>query len=125
MNNKGNVVIHLDGDDIGNRIELLLLDGNLEEASRLSLQITAAMNQLRRSLERVADLRIHLFGGDDLIATFRPKSISKEELNGLRDEFKANCTLTISGGIGLSVQEALMNLRRAKLSGKNCLVGDV
>jgi GTP cyclohydrolase III len=125
MNNEGDVVIHLDGDDIGNRIELLLLDGNIDEASRLSLQITEAMNQLRGSLELVASLRIRLFGGDDLIATFRPKSISKEELNRLRNEFKANCSLTISGGIGLSIQEALMNLRRAKLSGKNCLVGDV
>lgn len=114
---------HFDADDVGNHLELLLLDGKLDEAVSLSNRVTNAMQQLRKSIEQVSGGQVHLFGGDDLIATFQMDSLSEEKLDEFRREFELRCGLTLSTGVGTTVQEALANLRRAKLSGKNRIVG--
>jgi hypothetical protein len=115
--------IHFDGDDVGGRIELLLLDGRLDEAAGLSDRIAEAMLALRRSLEGIAGLKIHLFAGDDLIVSLPPRSVARDRLNELRAMFQSESGISISAGAGSSVPEALENLRRAKLSGKDLLVG--
>lgn len=117
--------IYLDGDDIGSHLELLLLDGRLDEASKFSELVNEAMSELRKSFEQVAGLNIRLFGGDDLIAEFSDTSLSESEVNQLRKNFESKCGVTISAGVGTSVADALANLRRAKLSGKNLLVGEL
>lgn len=117
--------IYLDGDDIGSKLELLLLDEKLDEATRFSESVTEAMTELRKSFENIAELKIRLFGGDDLIAEFSELSLSAIEINQFRKDFKFRCGVTISAGIGISVKDALSNLRRAKLSGKNRLVGKI
>ena len=117
-------VLHFDGDDVGNQIELLLLDGKLDEAAIISQKLILAIQQFRQSLENAGG-RIRLCGGDDVIATSPASSISLQLINKLRADFEATCGLTISGGVGSSVQEALLNLRRAKLSGKNRLVWNI
>jgi len=119
------ICIHFDADDVGSHLELLLLDGKLDEAVSFSNQVTNAMLKLRESIEQVSGAQVHLFGGDDLIATFQMGAISENQLNELRQNFESICGLTLSAGIGLIVQEALANLRRAKLSGKNRIVGNV
>lgn len=117
--------IYLDGDDIGSHLELLLLDEKLDEATEFSESITEAMVELRKSFEQIVDLKIRLFGGDDLIAEFSDSSLSAIEINHFRKNFEFRCGVTISAGIGISVKDALSNLRRAKLSGKNRLVGKI
>jgi GTP cyclohydrolase III len=117
--------IYLDGDDVGSRLELLLLDGKLDEAIRFSELVTEAMFELRKSFEQVAGLNISLFGGDDLIAEFCVASLSAIAVNQFRRNFESKCGVTISAGVGTLVEDALANLRRAKLSGKNRLVGDL
>ncbi len=118
-------VIYLDGDNIGNHMELLLLDGKLDEAAAFSKRLTRAMLQLRDSLQQIPGAEICLFGGDDIIATFPINAISMRELNQFRAEFEILCGKSISAGVGRSVQEALANLRRAKLSGRNRLVSSL
>lgn len=118
-------VIHFDGDDVGDHIELFLLDGKLEEAAQLSQKLTLAIQQLKQSLENITGVEIRLCGGDDLIMTASANSISKQLINRLRSDFEITSGLSVSVGAGSSVQEALLNLRRAKLSGKNRLVGNL
>lgn len=120
---KMKMFIYLDGDDIGSYLELLLLDGRLDEAAAFSQKVVEAMVELRKSLEHVSGLRTHLFGGDDLIAEFPANSLSAGEIDRFRKDFESRCGVTISAGTGMVVEEALANLRRAKLSGKNRLVG--
>lgn len=117
--------IYLDGDDVGSRLELLLLDGKLEEATAFSKRVAEAMAKLRESLEQIPSLRTHLFGGDDLIAEFQASSLSPGEIDRFRKDFESRCGVTISAGAGAGIEEALANLRRAKLSGKNRLVGSL
>jgi GTP cyclohydrolase III len=115
----------MDGDDVGSRIELFLLDGNLDAAVAISNRIAIAMDELRTALQRIPGVEVRLFGGDDLIATFPVNSISLAILNELRESFESGAGVTISAGIGQSIQEALNNLRRAKLSGKNQVAGNL
>ncbi|MGH9828469.1 MAG: mCpol domain-containing protein, partial [Blastocatellia bacterium] len=115
--------LHLDGDDVGSRLELLLLDGRLDKAATLSSKVTRAMQALRVGLEEIDGLEVRLFGGDDLIATCPSGAVTPGKLQELRRAFKRTCGITLSSGAGPSVQEALSNLRRAKLSGKNRSVG--
>jgi hypothetical protein len=117
-----NKFLFLDGDGIGDLIELLLLDGKLAEARSASERINSAMVKLRNSLESTSGVRIELFGGDDLIAVATTEEPSLTQLEHFRNTFRANCGCTISAGVGASIQEALSNLRRAKISGKNQLI---
>jgi hypothetical protein len=122
---KNNMFIYLDGDDIGNHLELLLLDGKLDEAIEFSELVTGGMSELRKSFEKIANVKVRLFGGDDLIVEFSNSPLSEIEVNQFRKDFEFKCGVTISGGLGLSVNDALSNLRRAKLSGKNRLIGKI
>lgn len=115
--------IYFDGDDIGNHLELLLLDGKLEMANKFSQKVITAMSELQKSLKQISDVKIHLCGGDDLIGEFSKSVISVEDIELLRKKFESQSGVTISAGIGQTIEIALMNLRRAKLSGKNLLVG--
>jgi GTP cyclohydrolase III len=115
--------IYFDGDDIGNHLELLLLDGQLDEAANFSRQVSTAMCEIQKFLQQLSGVKIHLCGGDDLIANFSEISLSAEEVELLRKQFESQCGVTISAGVGQSIEVALANLRRAKLSGKNKVVG--
>jgi hypothetical protein len=116
------VVGHFDGDNIGPRLELFLLDDRLDEASAYSASVSQAMRSLERSLRDGNDVEIHIFGGDDLVASWPDGSIGPEEIDKLRREFQSICGQTLSIGIGDSVKSAVSNLRRAKLLGKDRVV---
>ena len=115
--------LHFDGDNVGDHIELLLLDGRLDEAITLSEKIQEAMDSLRHSLEQNYNSKIHIFAGDDLIASCENDMIPDDRIDILIQQFKTSCGITMSLGTGKTVQEALANLRRAKLSGKNRFIG--
>ena len=115
--------IYFDADDIGNHLELLLLDGKLEMASDFSQKLTNAMFEMQKSLCLISGVKIHLFGGDDLIAEFTNPLNTLEQIELFREQFKIQSGVTISAGIGENIENALTNLRRAKLLGKNRLVG--
>ena len=117
------IFLHFDADNIGNLIELLLLDGKLEEAQRMSCKIKSAMNELRNTLERDFGAKVHIFAGDDLIVSLSGRMPTGERIQDMRNVFKKMSGVTISCGSGFSVEDALANLRRAKLSGKNRYIG--
>lgn len=117
--------LYLDGDDVGNRLELLLLDGNLADAAHVSDLLTSAMQDLRGALEATPNVEVRLCGGDDLIAVFNDGALDEARLAEIRSAFHAACGITVSAGVGTSVEQALSNLRRAKLGGKDRVVGNL
>lgn len=114
--------IHIDGDNIGNHIELLLMDGKLADAQVLSRKIQKAFDSIKENLQLELDAVIHIFAGDDLILTTK-KSNVREIINNICGMFYINTGLTLSVGVGNSIESALLNLRRAKISGRNKIVG--
>lgn len=115
------IITHFDGDDIGTKLELMLLDNKESEAREYSRSVSAALNQLQEFVQREgAD--VILSGGDDLIASWKSTPPSASTLQKACDKFSEICGRTLSVGIGESLSDTTSNLRRAKLQGKNQIV---
>jgi CRISPR/Cas system-associated protein Cas10 (large subunit of type III CRISPR-Cas system) len=116
------IFAYFDGDDIGPALELLLLDDLIEEARKYSGSISNAFEAVCRSLASRAEVDIIVAGGDDLVASWPDASIELADVHELRRIFFRNCGRTMSVGVGYSAAEAVANLRRAKLTGKDKVV---
>jgi GTP cyclohydrolase III len=119
------IIAHFDGDRIGPRLELLLLEEQLEKANAYSNAVEQAMLALRDSLVEHVGATIHVCGGDDLIVSVPDETISMGDIEKLRQEFHSVCGQSISVGIGASARLAVHNLRRAKLLGGDRVISDV
>jgi len=116
------VYVHLDGDGIGDRLELLLIDGDIVGARSFSKSVSDTIAEVCASIEAVDGAQIVLAGGDDIIASIPSKSWDLKKIEEIRMRFVNKTGCTLSCGVGTSIQTALNNLRRAKLSGKNRIV---
>lgn len=116
------IYTHFDGDDIGPGLELLLLDGLLDEASCYSRKIAEGMQAVGLRVAAIPGVRIIVLGGDDLVAVWPVESICIALIGELQKTFEACTSRTISVGIGETSKLALENLHRAKLLGRNRIV---
>jgi len=110
-----------DGDGIGNLVELLLIENRIEEAKEFSESLMNALKSVVDYLNDETDIEIIIAGGDDLLIVTENGKIPKKLLNKIRNIFKKSNSqnATMSCGIGNSIQEAIFNLERAKLLGKD------
>ncbi len=104
---------------MGDRIELLLLDGDVEGAAELSARLQQALDTLGNTLKCDFGGHIIFAGGDDLLAQVPLVRASVEFSDMLRKLYQRICGCTLSIGFGQSPERAVDALRRAKLSGKN------
>lgn len=56
-----------DGDNIGDKVETLLIEGRIFEASKFSEDIKAALSEIEQILKPKTDIEIIIAGGDDLL----------------------------------------------------------
>lgn len=110
---------YFDGDDIGAPLELLLLENKVSEASEYSRTISEAMRRLKADLEGLTGGDILFSGGDDLLIVWKQRCADSGEIQEIRDKFSSYCGRTVSVGFGATASEAMGNLRKAKLSGKD------
>lgn len=110
---------YFDGDNIGDSIELLLMNHNIDAAKGLSLKLNVALEQLKNSLNENLDLQIILYGGDDLLIEFDAVEGYIETIESARREYFQCCGHYISCGSGNTLKIAMENLRKAKLIGRN------
>lgn len=103
-----------DGDRIRERVENLLLRGDLERLSIFSEKLNAAITSLAHQLEVRMDAKVIMSAGDDLLACVDASKYNPDELKVLAHEFWAKVGATISFGVGPTVEGAYLNLRRAK-----------
>lgn len=116
------VYAYFDGDDVGANIELLLISDDPVGAANVSASVSAAVRQLATGLEKLG-ATVLFSAGDEVLATFAGKP-HIEQIEVLREQFLATSSLTVSCGLGTSGQEATLQLRLAKLRGKNRLTGE-
>lgn len=109
-----------DGDGIGDRMELLLLDHRTEDAQLFSGAIQSGIVSVSM-LIREAGHNVIFAGGDEILAVTMA-SFSDDLLQKLRQTFYAVVGCTLSIGVGSYPSAALAALRRAKLQGKNQIV---
>jgi GTP cyclohydrolase III len=114
------IYIAVDGDNVGNRLEYLMLLNDLESLGKFSESLEASMQWLQEQLIKGFGAVVFFNGGDNLLARVSERlSISK--LDELRSEFASRTKITLSIGVGETPQEAYFALKLAKVGGKNVI----
>lgn len=111
-----------DGDDIGNIIELHLLSENLREASQFSLKVELALEHIAVLAKEEISATLIYAAGDDICFSVIEQLGLQDTLISYSKYFFEKTGNTMSFGVGETSIEALVNLRRAKVSGKGCIV---
>ena len=62
-----------DGDNVGNTIEILLIENKIKEAQDLSNNITKSLNKIKKRINDKCE--IVLMGGDDLLIKVKEDKI--------------------------------------------------
>ncbi len=101
--------VALDGDQVGRRIEQLILRGNLSELSSYSKYVLVAIDTLE-SLILEAGGQVYMAGGDNLLAEVSDLDLFISNFISLRDELV--CSFCV--GIGTDPVKAYLALKFAK-----------
>lgn len=117
------MIVYFDGDNVSSALELFLLNGNMAGAREYSESLSRASALIRAHLEADQNAEIILAGGDDLVVRLQCESAALEIIERIRKAYSDECGRTISAGVGSDSREAAMNLRLAKLMGRNRIVG--
>ena len=113
--------IAVDGDDIGNRLEYLMLTNNLEELTSFSESFRQSLRWLGKCIEDDLGAEIVFSGGDNLLAITTATDVPIDKLDAIRHKFAERTGKSLSAGIGKSARQAYVALKLAKASGKNCM----
>lgn len=111
-----------DGDNIGDAIEFNLLSENLEEASQFSFQVKTAIAKIAELVQHELGASIIYVAGDDICFIAPADKKITQYLAIYSDLFLKISGKTISFGVGRNSVEALICLRKAKVSGKGCVL---
>ncbi len=107
------VYCSIDGDRIGARIEVKLLQKNLAEAKELSERVNAAMQEIIDCI-KAAGGEIIFWGGDSIFAEFDER-FDESLLDELPQLFFERTGCTISIGTGDTPLKAYLKLKRQKI----------
>lgn len=111
---------YLDGDSIGDAIGNLLNSGNPGRAKLFSESIKESMREIELLISSNRDISILILGGDDVLIEYWSDSTNFLAIpKQIITIFEQSSGLSMSCGIGKSVQEAKFYLALAKTTGKN------
>ena len=108
-----------DGDNVGDVIDFYLLSQNLEEASRFSFQVKAAIEHIAELAKNEINATLVYAAGDDICFIVTENLNILDRLLSYSEYFLNNTGKTMSFGVGRTSVEALISLRTAKVSGKS------
>ena len=113
----------LDGDDIGSTLEILLLQGELHKTTAFSENINNALAEIKIFLKSQPNVKTHILGGDDILIEYDQTVVENSVIDELRSIFVKITGNRMSCGIGNDVNQAIWNLHKAKLLGKDRVYG--
>jgi hypothetical protein len=116
--------IRLDGDNIGDAIELALLNENYVQAQQIHDIIQSGINHLSNLIQLRESAKILLIGSDDILFSAQNTNDLSDFVERLRIEFKKLTKFSISIGIGDTITYSLLNLKKAKLSGRDQTISE-
>ena len=111
-----------DGDNIGDVLDLHLLSENLEEASKFSLQVKSALEDIATLAKSEIKAALIYVAGDDICFIVSDNLDIADVLMSYSDYFLKKTGKTMSFGVGKTSVEALISLRKAKVSGKGRVI---
>ena len=110
-----------DGDDVGHRLEYLILRNETTKIIHFSQIFDEAMSWLECKLTELFAAEIIFTGGDNILARITKQGDLLFAIDVLRSEFKKRADSTLSIGLGKTPREAYFALKLSKTSGKNCV----
>ena len=109
--------IGIDGDDIGAKLELFLLENNENKVKLLSQEVDLSISNIAQEIEEIG-MQIIFCSGDSLLC--KGEQVSLDKLSRI---IKKNGNgINFSAGVGCTIKNAYIALKYAKASGKNKLV---
>lgn len=114
--------IRLDADNVGDSIELSLMNEDIKKSQETHFKIQESINSILEKLKTHSGTSILMRGCDDILLSINEKDFDVNFIEKIKREFKIESGFSLSIGIGNSIPIALQNLRIAKLSGKNKIV---
>ena len=103
-----------DGDKIREMVEFYLLNHDLEALTNFSQNLTAAINEIKEIAISTMSAQVILAGGDDILLYVSREKYRKELIQKLQQVFHNITGVTISFGVGKTIEAVYINLRRAK-----------
>lgn len=103
-----------DGDKVGNSIRSLLLSDRLEAAKDLSQNINRVILEIEEKLSNQKGLRVVIAGGDDVLVEYDPEVCSQNTVEFIPTLFRKKTGISMSFGIGNSIDESIEKLDIAK-----------
>ena len=103
-----------DGDKIREKVEFYLLNHDLESLSNFSQNLTIAINEIKEIAISTMNAQLILAGGDDILFYVSREKYRKELIQKLQHAFLNITGVTISFGVGKSIEATYINLRLAK-----------
>ena len=113
--------VAVDGDDIGNRLEYLMLTNKLDELAVFSKSFDQSFGWLGGCFANELQANVIFVGGDNLLAIVVSTDSLLDRLDALRHNFAEQTGHSLSIGVGGSARQAYIALKLAKVSGKNCI----
>jgi len=114
--------IRIDGDNIGDSIELALLNKDWILAQKVHNEVQEGIKQLVNFVKSFVGTKVLLVGCDDILFTINVESYDILILKKMQKNFLEATGFTISIGVGFNLLESIYNLKKAKLSGKNIII---
>lgn len=116
------VYIRLDVDNVGDSIELALLKSDYNEAQDIHNLIQKNINFIIEKIESRNFATVLMKGCDDILISTHLNDYDLSFWEELKIEFKLKSGFTLSIGVGYSITECMLNLRIAKVSGKDKII---
>lgn len=125
MQSTGGFYVLGDGDKIREKIEYYLLNHDIEALSNFSQNLTIAIIEIKECAISTMSAQIILAGGDDILFYAPHEKYQNELLQKIQQVFLNKTGVTISFGVGKTIEAAYINLRKAKSSKNNKIVEEV
>ncbi|MES2239305.1 MAG: mCpol domain-containing protein [Bacteroidota bacterium] len=117
-----NCYIRIDCDNVGDKIEFALYNNDPNTAQLISDSIKDGIKWMIKEISGMINGEVLLIGSDDILYATQDNFLDLTKLENLRIDFFKRTNITLSIGIGNSIENALINIKIAKISGKNKIV---
>lgn len=119
------IFVRLDADNIGDAIELSLINNDISRAKLIHQKVQFGIRKIEKQLNENEYCTVLMKGCDDILFQIKKEDNSKGILLELKEKFLELTGYTLSIGVAYSLEGALLNLRKAKLNGKNMIVSNI
>jgi hypothetical protein len=119
------IFVRLDADKIGDAIELSLINGDINNAKLIHKKVQSGISHIEQHIIQTEHCVVLMKGCDDILFKIQAEYFSNSLLIELKEKFLKLTSYTISIGVAYSLEETLLNLRKAKLKGRNVIVSNI